>query len=99
MSEIKLDNFQDLAEIVALQNFDHMTKTLNEQRKKFKKAVLINKAPKKAVLKSKAVRKVINGVKFTPKKAKMHGRVIHYTNAKNAFMRAQKRKSRKSKHQ
>lgn len=95
MTEIRMNNFQDLAEIVALQNFESFNETVVQQYPKFKKAILISKAPKKAVLISKPDRKIIKGVKFTPKKIKMHGRMIHYTNVKNAFKRAQKRKSRK----
>lgn len=89
MSEI-FDNFEALHEFVAFEIFDEKVKN----RRQFKKAVKIGNAPKKAVLISKAPPR-IKGPKFTPKKAKHHGRIIHFTNAKNSFKRAQKRKSRK----
>lgn len=97
MTEMKIDNFQDLAEIVAIQNFEAFSGKViqNHTKPVYKKAVLISKAPKKAVLISKPDRKIVRGIRFTPKKNKMHGRVIHYTNVKNAFKRAQKQKSRK----
>jgi len=113
-NKIILDNFVDLAEIVALHNFYELTNTKEEPRKEkgtysksgqnqiysksgYKKAILVSKAPKKAILTSKPIRKIIKGFKFTPKKDKMYGRMIHYTNPKNSFIRAQKQKSRKGK--
>ena len=90
--EIKLDNFQDLLEVVQLQNFDELTKA-NPQ---FKKAVKVSGAPKKAVLVSKApLKKIKKGNRFTDRKKRLHGNKIYYTNAKNSIKRAQKMKSRK----
>jgi hypothetical protein len=64
-----------------------------------KKAVKIGDAPKKAVKTSDApLKKIRKGNKFTSKKIRMHGRVVHFTNAKNSFKRALKHKSRKGKY-
>ena len=90
--KIVLDNFQDLLEVVQLQNFDEATKV----KPQFKKAVKVGSAPKKAVKISDAPpKKIRKGKKFTVRKIRMHGRVVHFTNAKNSFVRAQKIKSRK----
>ncbi|MCK5520327.1 MAG: hypothetical protein KAI81_04380 [Candidatus Marinimicrobia bacterium] len=90
MTKMKFDGFDALHEFVALENYDEKVKN----KPQFKKAVKIGNAPKKAVLISKAPIKS-KGLKFTPKKVKHHGRMIHFTNVKNSFIRAQKRKSRK----
>ena len=90
MIEIKFDGFKALHEFVALENFEKKV----ENQPQFKKAVKTGNAPKKAVLISKASPR-IKGLKFTPRKISRHGRMIHYTNGKNSFIRAQKRKSRK----
>ena len=90
MTELKFQGFEALHEFVAFENFNKKV----EERLQFKKAVKVGKAPKKAVLISKPVKR-IKGPKFTPKKPKHHGRMIHFTNAKNSFKRAQKMKSRK----
>lgn len=92
MSTIKFEGFEALHEFVVLENFDDKVKN----KPQFKKAVKTGSAPKKAVLVSKAPKR-ISGPKFTAKKAKHHGRMIHFTNAKNSFKRAQKMKSRKGK--
>lgn len=99
-NKVILDNFQDLLEVVTLQNFDELTKELPEDKpiknSVYKKAVKIGNAPKKAILISKAPpKKVKKGGRFTDKKICHHGRMIHFTNAKNSFKRAQNRKSRK----
>lgn len=90
MTVIKFDGFEALHEFVALENFDEKVKS----KLQFKKAVKVGNAPKKAVLINKAPKR-IKGLKFTPRKFSHHGRMIHYTNAKNSFKRAQKMKSRK----
>ena len=90
MSEMKFTEFDALHEFVSLDNFDKKVK----KKSQFKKAVKVRDAPKKAVLVSKAPKRV-RGPKFTPKKAKHNSRMIHFTNAKNSFKRAQKTKSRK----
>ena len=90
MSEIKFQGFDALHEFVALENFNKKV----EEKPQFKKAVKVRDAPKKAVLISKAPKR-IKGLKFTPKKIHRNGRMIHFTNAKNSFIRAQKMKSRK----
>ena len=96
MSDMKFDNFQDLLEVVSLQNFDELTK--EPPKPQFKKAVKVGDGFKKAVLVSKSpTKKVRKGKKFTSPKDKRHGRMIHVTNAKNSFQRAQKSKSRKGK--
>ena len=93
MSE-KINNFVDLYEIVQIHEFENESKNIIQ----FKKAVLISRAPKKAVLISKApIVKKLYGGNFTPRKKHINSRLIHYTNAKNSFERAQKNKSRKSK--
>ena len=100
--KIVLDNFQDLLEVVQLQIFDEATKA----KPQFKKAMKVKDAPKKAVKVGNAPKKAVKigdappkkirkGKKFTPRKIRMHGRVVHFTNAKNNFKRAQKIKSRK----
>ena len=99
--KIVLDNFQDLLEVVQLQNFDEATKVnpqgISGQTRKYKKAVKVGSAPKKAVKVSDAPpKKIRKGKKFTPRKIRTRGRVVHFTNAKNAFKRAQKIKSRKN---
>ena len=90
-----MNNFHELYEAVTLENFDQSVK----DKPQFKKAVKVGNAPKKAVLISKAPPKEVKprtkGLKFTPKKPRSHGRMIHFTNMKNSFKRSQKRKSRK----
>ena len=92
MTKITFSGFEALHEFVALENFDEKVKSKTQ----FKKAVKVGNAPKKAVLISKAPMR-IKGLKFTPRKVSHHGRMIHFTNAKNSFKRAQKMKSRKGK--
>ena len=90
LNEIKFQDFEALHEFVILENFDKKVK----DKAQFKKAVKTGNAPKKAVLINKAPNR-IKGPKFTLGKLKHHGRMIHYTNAKNSFIRSQKRKSQK----
>ena len=90
MTDMRFQGFEALHEFVVLDNFDKKV----EEKPQFKKAVKVLDAPKKAVLVSKAPKRV-RGPKFTPKKVKHNGRMIHFTNAKNSFKRAQKTKSRK----
>lgn len=96
-NKIILDNFKDLLEVVALQNFDEITLVSPEPDKSvFKKAVKIGNGFKKAVLISKAPFKPTgNGGRFTLPKTRNHGKMIHFTNPKNAFKRALRLKSRK----
>ena len=92
---IKIDNFKDLFEVVCIQNFEERNE--NELKPNFKKAVKIGSAFKKAIKIGDAPQKVKKGEKFTPRKLNHHGRMIHFTNAKNSFKRSQKRKSVKGK--
>lgn len=93
---MKFDNFHDLLEVVSLQNFDKRVEDGLEQN--IKKAVKIGPAFKKAVKTGEALpKKVRKGKKFTDRKPSHHGRVVHFTNNKNAFIRTQKRKSKKGK--
>ena len=94
MSDMRFQGFEALHEFVVLDNFDKKV----EEKPQFKKAVKVSDAPKKAVLISKAPKRV-KGPKFTPKKVKHNGRMVHFTNAKNSFKRAQKAKSRKGRKQ
>ena len=88
MSREIFTDFGTLYETVQLKNFEDKV----SDKLQFKKAVKVADAPKikKAVRISRALKK---GPRFTKGKPKRKGFVIHYTNAKNSFKRAQKRKS------
>ena len=92
-NEIKMDNFQDLLEVISILNFEKKVK--DEPKQNFKKAVKVGDAPKKAVKTGDAPKRGVKGLKFTPKKLNHHGRTIHFTNVKNSFKKSQERKSRK----
>lgn len=91
MDKVILNNFMELLEVVALENFEKLTKVIKVAE--FKKAVKTGEPFKKAV--KTGFKKPVNGLRFTPRKLPGHGRMIHYTNVKNSFKRAQKMKSRK----
>lgn len=97
--EIKFSGFDALYEHVVLENFDELTRDQPQQNRTsiksgYKKAVLVKPAPpiKKAVKLSDAPKK---GPRFTNRKIHKGSHTVHFTNAKNAFKRAQKAKSRK----